>query len=236
MPDSHTLSALAGRLGHTFSQPDLLKQALTHRSFAAQHNERLEFLGDAVLNLCISHWLMQRLPGTSEGMLSRTRANLVREESLHQIAQRLQLSEALYLGEGEQKSGGRLRTSILADAVEAVIGAVYLDAGFESAQRLVLQLFEGVEISSSAQVTEKDAKTRLQEVLQAQHLALPAYQVEQIRGADHKQVFVVECRIEALQLQSRGEGQSRKAAEQQAASQMLGQLAGHAGARRGSRK
>ncbi len=207
-----------------FSDPSLLQRAVTHRSFSADHNERLEFLGDSVLNLAVSSLLFKRMQGLPEGELSRVRALLVRQESLHGIAVRLQLPQVLRLGEGESRSGGKMRPSILADALEAVIGAVYLDAGYEQAQALVHRLFEGVELSPRLQEAAKDAKTALQEWLQGRKMSLPQYRVVQTTGVAHKQVFHVACEVPALQLAERGSGVSRRAAEQAAAAAMLAQL------------
>ncbi|MCE1250746.1 MAG: ribonuclease III, partial [Comamonadaceae bacterium] len=171
MPPS--LLALQQRLQHDFSDPALLQRAVTHRSFCADHNERLEFLGDSVLNLAVSSLLYARLARLPEGDLSRVRANLVKQDTLHQLALRLQLPEVLRLGEGESKSGGKQRPSILADALEALIGAVYLDAGYTCAEALVHRLFERVEINPQMQAASKDAKTALQEWLQGRKLKLP---------------------------------------------------------------
>ncbi|KAB2905223.1 MAG: ribonuclease III, partial [Burkholderiaceae bacterium] len=161
-----SLLALQDRLQHPFSDPSLLQRAVTHRSFSADHNERLEFLGDSVLNLAVSSLLYERLGSLPEGDLSRVRANLVKQDTLHQLALRLQVADVLRLGEGESKSGGKARPSILADALEALIGAVYLDAGYAPAEKLVRQLFAGVEINPQMQAATKDAKTALQEWLQ----------------------------------------------------------------------
>lgn len=212
------------QLGGIAVPPAMLRRALTHRSFSADHNERLEFLGDAVLNLCVSSWLMQRLPDASEGELSRTRANLVNETALHALALKLGLPELLLLGEGERKTGGQQRASILADALEAIIGAVYLDGGFTAAQAVVELLLAGVDLSSTARAKAKDAKTSLQEWLQARRLSLPRYQLQEVHGAEHRQVFVVVCEVPELGKKAAGEGASRKAAEQQAAAQVLQSL------------
>lgn len=212
---------LQRRLQHVFADPRLLQRAVTHRSFSADHNERLEFLGDSVLNLAVSSLLYERLARLPEGDLSRVRANLVRQETLHQIALRLRLPEVLRLGEGELKSGGLRRPSILADALEALIGAVYLDAGYERAQALVQRLYEGVEITPQMQAAAKDAKTALQEWLQGRKMRLPLYEVVATVGAAHRQSFEVECSIAALGLRARGSGTSRRAAEQAAAAAML---------------
>lgn len=218
------VEALQQRLQHVFADASLLRRALTHRSFSADHNERLEFLGDSVLNLAITSLLFQRLRDLPEGELSRLRALLVRQESLHPIAVRLQLPQLLRLGDGEAKSGGKQRPSILADALEAVIGAVYLDAGYAAAQALVLRLFEGVELSPSLQAAAKDAKTALQEWLQGQKKALPQYQVLQVTGAAHQQQFQVQCASAELRLSALGVGVSRRAAEQAAAAALLAQI------------
>lgn len=212
---------LQKRLQHDFQKPALLAQALTHRSFSADHNERLEFLGDSVLNLAVSGLLYQALGAQHEGELSRVRANLVKQDTLHKIAQELNLGSLLRLGEGELRSGGNKRPSILADALEAVIGAVYLDAGFDKASALVHRLFDKVEINPTMQAAAKDAKTELQEQLQGKKLKLPAYQVMSITGAAHRQTFEVQCLIEQLQREARGYGSSRRAAEQEAATAML---------------
>lgn len=218
---SAVLLELQNRLSYQFSDLNLLQTALTHRSFSSDHYERLEFLGDAVLDLSISGMLYQQLQGLPEGDLSRIRANLVRQETLHQIAIDLGIPPCLRLGEGETRSGGQKRPSILADAVEAVIGAVYLDGGFEVAQRLVQKLYKNVDINPQMQAIGKDAKTELQEWLQARKMRLPAYTVVAVLGAAHKQNFDVECHIDVLQLSQRGLGGSRRAAEQSAAAAML---------------
>ncbi len=219
-----SLTSLQQRLQHAFANPSLLQRAVTHRSFSAEHNERLEFLGDSVLNLAVSSLLFKRMQGLPEGELSRVRALLVRQDSLHQIAMRLQLPQVLRLGEGEAKSGGKLRPSILADALEATIGAVYLDAGYERAEALVHRLFEGVELTPRLQEAARDAKTALQEWLQGRKMKLPQYQVVDTTGAAHSQVFHVECVVAELRLTAKGSGASRRAAEQVAATAMLAQL------------
>ena len=213
--------ALQQRLQHSFSNPALLQRALTHRSFSADNNERLEFLGDSVLSLAISSLLYARLASLPEGDLSRVRANLVKEATLHKIALDLQLPSLLRLGEGESKSGGKLRPSILADALEAIIGAVYLDAGYDQAEALVHRLFEGVAINPHMQAASKDAKTALQEWLQGRKMKLPAYRVVATLGEAHRQTFEVECAIPPLGLAERGTGGSRRAGEQAAAAAML---------------
>jgi len=218
------LSALQDRLQHAFSDPSLLQRATTHRSFSADHNERLEFLGDSVLNLAVSSLLYRRLRDLPEGDLSRVRANLVRQETLHGIALGLQLPQVLRLGEGETKSGGKQRPSILADALEALIGAVYLDAGYQPAEALVHRLYQEVEINPRMQAAEKDAKTALQEWLQGRKMKVPQYRVVATVGAAHRQTFDVECDIPELGLTERGIGGSRRAGEQAAAAAMLATL------------
>lgn len=218
---SSSLSTLQDRLQHAFSQIALLQRAVTHRSFSADHNERLEFLGDSVLNLAVSSLLYRRLSDLPEGDLSRVRANLVKQDTLHGLAVGLKLSDVLRLGEGEFKSGGKLRPSILADALEAVIGAVYLDAGYPVAEALVHRLFEGVDVNPQMQAAAKDAKTALQELLQGRKMKLPLYRVVATVGAAHRQTFDVECEISEWGLTERGIGGSRRAGEQAAAAAML---------------
>lgn len=215
------LSSLQQALQYEFKNPALLQRALTHRSFSADNNERLEFLGDSVLSLAISSLLYVRLSAMPEGDLSRVRSNLVKEGTLHQIALKLGLPDLLRLGEGESKSGGKNRPSILADAVEAILGAVYLDAGFAAGEKLVHHLFEGVDISPQMRAAEKDPKTALQEWLQGRRLHLPEYSVLEITGAAHKQTFEVACVIPELKLGAKGKGGSRRAGEQAAAAAML---------------
>ncbi len=215
------LIGLQQRLQHEFSNPVLLTQAMTHRSFSLDHNERLEFLGDAVLNLAVANLLFERLSTLPEGDLSRVRANLVKQDTLHLLALGLGLSDIIRLGEGEARSGGRQRPSILADALEAIIGAVYLDAGFTAAQALVERLFKAVEINPTMQAIGKDPKTELQEWLQGRKMNLPLYRVIATQGAAHKQMFEIQCDIVELQLSGRGTGGSRRAGEQAAAAAML---------------
>lgn len=222
---SEGLEQLQRRLQHSFSKSVLLTQALTHRSYSADHNERLEFLGDSVLNLAVSGLLYQALGSLQEGELSRVRANLVKQDTLHKIALDLHLGTLIRLGEGELRSGGAKRPSILADALEAVIGAVYLDAGFEKAASLVHRLFDKVQINPEMQAVAKDAKTELQEWLQGRKMKLPQYEVMSITGAAHRQTFEVQCAIGELQSEARGFGSSRRAAEQEAAGEMLKRLA-----------
>jgi ribonuclease III len=218
------LEALQQRLGHRFADPGLLTRALTHRSFGADHNERLEFLGDAVLSAAISGLLYERFGGSDEGDLTRVRAHLVREDSLHRVALVLGLPEVLRLSEGEARGGGALRPSILADALEALIGATFLDGGFECAQTLVHGLFGEVIATTEADSWSKDAKTELQEWLQARKLSVPAYRIVGTRGQAHAQTFDVECAVPALGLAEHGEGRSRRAAEQDAARRLLDAL------------
>lgn len=215
------LSGLQSRLQHSFNDPQLLARALTHRSFSSEHNERLEFLGDSVLNLAVAAMLFDQLRALPEGDLSRVRANLVKQDTLHQLAVGLGLPEVIRLGEGEARSGGHKRPSILADALEAVIGAVYLDAGFGAAQALVQRLFRDVQISPQMSAAAKDPKTELQEWLQGRKLKLPVYRVAGTLGAAHKQTFDVECEIPELGAAERGIGASRRAGEQAAAAAML---------------
>ncbi len=215
------LETLQQRLQHSFRNPALLVQALTHRSFSADHNERLEFLGDSVLNLGVAHMLYQRLNTLPEGDLSRVRANLVKQDTLHHLAVELGLSGILRLGEGEMRSGGQKRASILADALEAVLGAVYLDAGYDAVHALVQRIFSAVEINPDMQAVGKDPKTELQEWLQARKLKLPIYRVVGTLGAAHRQTFDVECEIPELARCERGIGASRRAGEQAAAAAML---------------
>jgi ribonuclease-3 len=215
------LMALQARLQHEFSNPGLLTRALTHRSFSLDHNERLEFLGDSVLGLAVADLLYERLSTLPEGDLSRVRAHLVKQDTLHHLALGLGLPEVIRLGEGEARSGGHKRPSILADALEAVIGAVYLDAGFAVAQGLVRRLFQAVEIKSDMEAIGKDPKTELQEWLQGRKMNLPLYRVVATLGAAHKQTFDVECEIVELNFLERGIGGSRRAGEQAAAAAML---------------
>lgn len=218
---SPDLIALQQRLQHQFADPKLLAQALTHRSFSSDHNERIEFLGDSVLNLAVAAMLYEQLSQLPEGDLSRVRANLVKQETLHQLAVVLGLPSLLRLGEGEARSGGQKRPSILADALEAVIGAIYLDAGFAKADELVRRLFKDVAINPQMPAIGKDPKTELQEWLQGRKMNLPIYRVVGTMGAAHKQTFDVECEISEYGRAERGIGGSRRAGEQAAAAAML---------------
>jgi ribonuclease-3 len=215
---------LAAALGHQFATPELLQQALTHRSFGSPHNERLEFLGDAVLDCVIATVLYLRFGKLNEGDLSRQRANLVRKESLAQIAQRLDLGSFLRLGEGELKSGGFRRPSILADGLEAIFGAIYLDAGFDAAHAAIERLYQPLLDSLNPKDSGKDPKTALQEVLQGRKLPLPQYTLVATRGDAHDQEFEVECVLPTLGISTRGQGPSRRAAEQTAAREALDRL------------
>ncbi len=202
----------------------LLSRALTHRSASAEHNERLEFLGDAVLQTAVSALLYERFAGSDEGDLTRVRAHLVREDSLHRLALSLGLPEVLSLSEGEARGGGALRPSILADALEALIGATFLDGGFEASRTVVAGLFGETLATTEVDNWSKDAKTELQEWLQARKLSVPAYRIVATRGQAHAQTFDVECGVAALGLIEKGEGRSRRTAEQEAARRMLAVL------------
>ena len=215
---------LCRQLGYVFAQPQLLQRALTHRSHSQAHYERLEFLGDSVLNCVIAKYLYDTFPDLPEGDMSRLRSNLVNQQTLFVLAQQLHLGELLLLGEGERKSAGFRRPSILADALEALFGAVFLDANFAAAQQVVLGLYVPFIAQADVHTLGKDAKTLLQEYLQGKHLALPKYTVIATQGEAHAQLFQVECEIAQLQLTTRGEGVSRRAAEQTAAESAYLQL------------
>jgi ribonuclease III len=217
-------SRLEQALGYRFTQPELLRQALTHRSHSSPHNERLEYLGDSVLNCTIATLLYLHFPGLKEGELSRLRANLVRQEALAEIAAGFGLGDVLRLGEGELKSGGFRRPSILADALEAVFGAIYLDAGFDAARTTIERLYRSRIELIDPRNTGKDAKTALQEWLQGRRLPLPHYELAETHGEAHAQEFVVHCSIPAIDLQVMGRGPSRRAAEQEAAQAALAKL------------
>ena len=217
-------AALEKRLGHQFADPRLLEQALTHRSRGADNNERLEFLGDGVLGCAMADELYARFPQLSEGKLTRLRASLVREEALAEVAKTLGIGEHLRLGEGELAAGPEARPSILADAVEAVLGAVFLDGGYDAARKAVLAAFGPLIDRLDPDRPAKDAKTRLQEILQARHRRLPQYRVVAVQGEAHRQSFEVECSVAELKLSATGTGTSRQRAEQQAAKALLEQL------------
>lgn len=204
-------------IDYQFKNQSLLQQALTHRSHSSQNNERLEFLGDGVLNFIIAHQLYQRFPKLSEGDLSRMRAQLVKEPTLGEIALSLNLGGHLRLGEGELKSGGWRRPSVLADALEAIVGAVHLDGGFEAAEQMVIRLFAPLLEKLDPKAIGKDPKSLLQEHLQGWKMDLPEYKVLATEGEAHCQTFRVECHIGKLNITTSGEGTSRRAAEQQAA-------------------
>lgn len=215
------LKLLQERLGHTFKDAVLLQQALTHRSHSSVHNERLEFLGDSVLNCVVASLLFERYNKIDEGDLSRLRANLVKQQSLYEIAQRLELSQFLRLGEGELKSGGFRRPSILADTLEALFGAIFLDAGFDAARDVIRSLYIPILDTVDPKTLGKDAKTLLQEYLQGKKLALPQYNVVATHGAAHNQEFEIECLVPKLDIQVFGTGGSRRAGEQAAAKRAL---------------
>lgn len=218
------LQVLEQRLGHTFSSSSLLTQALTHRSFGVPHNERLEFLGDSVLNCAISQRIYFLFPDMPEGELSRFRANLVNQSVLAEIAVELGVGPMLRLGEGEVKTGGAERPSMLADALEALIGAICLDAGFSKASDAVEALFSLRLGAAGAAKPEKDSKTTLQEWLQARRLPLPSYRVQRIDGEAHKQVFHVQCEIPQMKIVTLGDGHSRRMAERNAAAKAIALL------------
>jgi ribonuclease-3 len=218
------LQALQERLGYRYTRAELLRRALTHRSWGAEHNERLEFLGDAVLSLAVSRLLYERHADSDEGDLTRVRAHLVREDSLHRVALTLGLPEVMRLSEGEARGGGAQRPSILADAVEALIGAVFLEGGYEAAHAVVQRLFGEIISATEAESWGKDAKTELQEWLQARRVPVPAYRITATRGQAHAQTFEVECAVPTLGLAERGEGRSRRVAEQEAARRLLASL------------
>lgn len=220
---SHT--AIARLVGHDFQNALLLTQALTHRSFSSANNERLEFLGDGVLNFIIAHQLYLRYPKLAEGDLSRMRAHLVKEPTLSELARGMNLGEALKLGEGELKSGGWRRSSVLADALEAIIGAVFIDAGFDAADACVVRLYAVLLDNLDPKAIAKDPKSLLQEYLQGRKVDVPEYTVVAIEGEAHCQVFRVECHIPKLNIRTQGEGSSRRVAEQLAAEQAYQKLA-----------
>ena len=223
-PPIEGLAELERRLGPKFANPELARQAVTHRSFGTPHNERLEFLGDSLLNCAVATLLYERFPQLPEGDLSRLRAALVNQSSLSEVATTLGLGERLRLGEGELKSGGFRRPSILADALEALLGAVYLDSGFEAVRKAVEKLMgERLESRDKLPVA-KDPKTALQEHVQGRKLQLPRYSVQRTEGEAHDQTFTVECRVDDLGLVATGQGASRRAAEQAAAEGVLAQL------------
>lgn len=212
------------RLGYRFKEPRLLEQALTHRSFGTPNNERLEFLGDGVLGCAIAEALCTRFPDLPEGRLTSLRAALVREETLAEVARELKLDGYVRLGEGERAGAEQVRPSILADALEAVFGAVFLDGGYEQARAAILRVYAGRIDALDPDAQAKDAKTRLQEALQARRLKLPQYRVTAVKGEAHRQTFEVECVVEELGVSALGEGSSRRRAEQQAAEGVLSRI------------
>jgi ribonuclease-3 len=214
---------LEKRLGYDFSDPELLQKALTHRSLGNNNNERFEFLGDAILGCVIADQLFRNFPDVREGRLSRLRSSLVRGETLAEIGRTLGIGDYLLLGPGERKSGGHRRDSIISDAVEAVFGAIYLDSDFTRCQQCILRLYADKLKGLSDKVVLKDAKTRLQEFLQAQHSELPEYKVHEVSGKDHARQFEVVCSVNGY-ASCRGEGTNRRHAEQDAAGKMLRQL------------
>lgn len=212
---------LLTQLHYTFSDVSLLQQALTHRSAARKHNERLEFLGDAVLGLVIAQRVYEKFPNLPEGKLTRMRSNLVKGETLAKVARELSLGELMKLGPGEMKSGGRRRDSILADAVEAILGAIYVESGIDAVALTINKLFEKRIKALDPDEQIKDNKTQLQEYLQSRQLDLPDYKVTDIKGKDHAQMFTVKCNVHALKIYKTGAGKSRRIAEQEAAKQIL---------------
>ena len=223
---SDELQSLCQALGHVFAEQDLLAEALRHRSMRGKNNERLEFLGDSLVNCIIAAALFAQFPSAKEGQLSRLRAHLVRGETLAELAHEFHLGDHLTLGAGESKSGGRHRQSLLADALEAVVAAIYLDAGFDTTQSCVLAWFASRLANISLDAPLKDPKTCLQEYLQAKHLPLPEYHIHTISGADHAQEFAVRCEVPGLAIRTQGQGSSRRKAEQAAAAAFLEKLEG----------
>ncbi|MFY2764525.1 ribonuclease III [Arenimonas sp. MALMAid1274] len=215
---------MADRITHPFQNPELLQQALRHRSAGAPHNERLEFLGDALVNLVVAEALHQRWPKADEGTLTRARASLVRESALAELARRLELGARIELGPGELKSGGHRRDSILADALEAVVAAIHLDAGFEACRRVVLPWFEAMIAELPEGKADKDPKTRLQEWLQGRQLPRPSYRLVDTRGDDHARIFQVSCETSEPALAEQAEASSLRVAEQLAAERLLARL------------
>lgn len=230
------LDALQDRLGYRFADMHLLEQALTHRSHGVPHNERLEFLGDSVLNFVVSTLLFRQHDEMDEGDLSRVRSNLVKQAALADIAHTLELSSLLRMGEGELKSGGFRRPSILADAVEAILGALYLDGGFPAVSAAIERLYRPILAHIDLRTFGKDAKTLLQEIVQGRGLALPQYAVVSTHGAAHSQTFDVVCEVETLGLREQASGTSRRAAEQAAAAQAIAVLQAQPAAHRPGRR
>lgn len=215
---------LCHKLGYQFKQPKLLKMALTHRSSDDNNNERLEFLGDSIVNFVIAEALYLQFPHAQEGDLSRFRATLINRDALGDLARQFDLGRYLYLGQGELKSGGSNRLSILSCAMEAIIGAIYLDTGFEAARECVLRWYQPWLQSLTKASSHKDPKTQLQEYLQGKHMALPVYTVESISGESHQQTFIISCQVDGIPEKVLGSGTSRRRAEQTAAELMLGKM------------
>jgi ribonuclease-3 len=226
-------AALVAGLGHAFRRPELLAHALTHRSHGATHNERLEFVGDAVLNCVIAAVLYERFPAIPEGELSRVRASLVNRDTLARRARGLSLGAEISLGEGAIRSGGGERPSILADALEAVFGAVFVDAGFDAARAVIERVYSDEFVDLDPAALGKDPKTRLQEWLQARRIAVPEYAVTGIQGEPHAQTFTIECRVPALAVVATGTGTNRRAAEQDAAAEAFARAVAATGGPRG---
>lgn len=212
---------LSRRINYKFTRQEFLEQALTHRSASKKNNERLEFLGDSILSLVITGYLFNEVENAQEGELSRLRASLVKGEKLAELARKINLGDYMVLGTGELKSGGFRRSSILADALEAVMGAVYLDSDFERCRKVILALYEDELINLSSSTSSKDNKTQLQEYLQSRQLSLPKYRVVEVTGNPHDQTFIVECAATGLDMVVTGTGSSRRRAEQHAASRIL---------------
>ncbi|MDH5231535.1 MAG: ribonuclease III [Gammaproteobacteria bacterium] len=215
------IGKISERIAYQFNNPELLQSALTHRSAGSQHNERLEFLGDSILNFVIAETLFVRFPEATEGELSRLRASLVKESTLALLARELDLGDFLVLGSGELKSGGFRRDSILADALEAIFGSVLLDTGFDQARQVILNLYESKLETITLQQSHKDPKSKLQEYLQSRRLPLPQYEILSVSGEPHNQSFKVSCRVDELDLATEGKGSSRRRAEQDAATLAL---------------
>ena len=223
--------SLRDRLGHSFRKPELYRLALTHRSHGATHNERLEFVGDAVLNCVVAAVLFERFPAIPEGELTRVRASLVNRDTLARLARGLDLGRAVLLGGGELRSGGEERPSILANALEAIVGAVFVDAGFDAARAVIERVYAAEFANLDPTTLGKDPKTRLQEWLQARRIAVPQYVVTAATGKDHARTFAVECRIPELGIVANGGGASRRAAEQVAAAAAYAMIVAHGDAR-----
>jgi len=231
MAQSNAINNLLKKLEYSFNDIELLNEALTHRSYAAKNNERLEFLGDGILNFVIAHELFKQYPDVQEGDLSRLRANLVNKESLAVIAKQIELGDVIRLGSGELKSGGFRRPSILADAVESIFGAVYCDGGFEPCRELIVRLYANRLSSPTDLQSLKDPKTQLQELLQSRRFALPDYQVTNVTGQAHAQIFHVRCNIKPMNIDVSGEGKSRRKAEQVAAEKAIAEVIANFGSK-----